>query len=1596
MRRPALLALLTAVVTLGLASAALAQVVNITTGVSVNTTWGPTGSPGFVGTIFRITTPISVAGGVTLTIQPGVIVKFNAGTYMVVNGTLTSIGTAGSNIFFTSIKDDNLGGDTNADGNATTPAVGDWYYLYFPSGTPNTSQLTYCDIRYAGAGNTGALTFINNNQSITNCFVRRSYYGIDCQGTAAPTLTNTTIEASTLTPIVLDFTATPVFSNLIFSSANNGYDAIGLRGGTLTTGQIATLPKRGATVGLNPVANVAYVLLGSETINAGASLTINPGVVIKPVGGQVFDVSGNLTMNGTVTDTITITSINDDNLGLPGDTNNNGSITAPNRGDWNRIVFRQGATGSLQYCRLKFGSNSGGQGVVEMVNNSINVSNTLLSDCAHGLAMFGVSNPAVNTVAINNCSSTPVLQSVSANPTYVGVSLLANAVTAIGLQGEQVAVDSHLVPRTLGGFTNMTYYVMNGVIEMLSPAILTIDPGIVIKNQLGGGGFIIDGGLVANGTVPSPIVFTSERDDLYGNPADTNGDGSITTPAQGNWQYIHFTSTTNDPISIVNHCRITYASGGPFDGYATSLWITSAAPTITNNFISKGAYGIRVDGNGTPVIATNDINNCSAAPILMSALSDPAIATDNVYSTNGYNALALMSEILSQNARIRYRPGVGTPTFAYLPTGTITVASGVTLAIDPLVVLKPSSSFTVFQVNGALNVVGSNGTTGRVIFTSRRDDNPLYGGDTTPTDGSAPQTGDWGNIVFTDTAVDAQCMLRNILFQFGGAGGNDNGTIVTSSASPRLVYLDFFQCATAMTFLGNSQPVVDTTSILNCTQLPITFSLISDPQFPHPDQVVFANNAYTVLGITGETVAQDVLTRVRRLGGIANIAYAPTGQITIAFGAKWTIQPGIVIKMGRVFSDPIGSNMVIQGALVANGKPDSLIVFTSSADDAFGGDVKNDGALSTPAAGQWNYIQFDPVSNDAATVINNVRIRYAGYSGQGALRFISAGPTVSNTYVTSTSNVGVWIEGNSTPVFNSVNVDSCTNVPIYMSLVSSPTFNNVTFAKNTYTALGVLTETIAQDVRWPIIAVSGRQNMPWLLQGQLTVGLGATMSMQPGVIVKSTGSGNIFVQRAIQAIGGPAPESLVVFTSYRDDFYGGDTNNDGIASAPGVSDWSYITIDGTAIDSQVKFHGCVFRYGGSGSTSGVLRAVNSSPAVDSCIFAYNTVGISVEGASNPTVNGCSIYGNTSYGINNTGNSFCVNAQGNWWGAASGPNDPSAVADLCSPPGSSNAGSGDKVSDNVKYAGWALTGIVNPLLGDVSLNGQVLAYDASLVLQYWVGLIPLNPLQLLVADVSGNAGVTAFDATLILQYVAGVIPAFPAISNRAQQVTGDGTVVQTINDRAKGSFEVSLGEPVRVADGWEVAVRASGTAPIWALALELGGEDAARLTGVTGLADGVSHAERAADGMARVAVAALQPVGAGEVMRLHFGGDAALHAPELRLALVNETLVTQPPVTGPALPALSLLAAPAPNPTRGATTLSLAIAASEAGLPASLRVLDVAGRTVRVLNDGPLAAGVHAFQWDLLDGSGHAAPAGLYFVRANVGRVQSNRRLIVVH
>ena len=83
-------------------------------------------------------------------------------------------------------------------------------------------------------------------------------------------------------------------------------------------------------------------------------------------------------------------------------------------------------------------------------------------------------------------------------------------------------------------------------------------------------------------------------------------------------------------------------------------------------------------------------------------------------------------------------------------------------------------------------------------------------------------------------------------------------------------------------------------------------------------------------------------------------------------------------------------------------------------------------------------------------------------------------------------------------------------------------------------------------------------------------------------------------------------------------------------------------------------------------------------------------------------------------------------------------------------------------------------------------------------------------------------------------------------------------------------------------------------------------------------------------------------------------------------------------------------APAPNPTRGSTRLSLDLPQA-----AQLRVsvYDVVGRLVHRVASGSFTAGPHEWTWSGADDAGRSLPAGLYHVRAVVDGVALTRSVV---
>ncbi len=146
--------------------------------ISSNTSWTTANSP------YIITGNVLLDSGYTLTIQPGVIVKFDSLKCLQIGGTLTAIGTSSNPITFTS--------------NQTNHVAGYWGYVLFNETsvgydtiTQTGSVLQYCTIEYGG----------NQNLPNSSAVIRSDLINLHTQDLTLPFIDHCIIRNNTTTGI---------------------------------------------------------------------------------------------------------------------------------------------------------------------------------------------------------------------------------------------------------------------------------------------------------------------------------------------------------------------------------------------------------------------------------------------------------------------------------------------------------------------------------------------------------------------------------------------------------------------------------------------------------------------------------------------------------------------------------------------------------------------------------------------------------------------------------------------------------------------------------------------------------------------------------------------------------------------------------------------------------------------------------------------------------------------------------------------------------------------------------------------------------------------------------------------------------------------------------------------------------------------------------------------------------------------------------------------------------------------------------------------------------------------------------------------------
>jgi len=355
--------------------------------ISTDTTWTVAGSPYIVDgdvTVYGTDGPDSIT---TLTIEPGVTVKFDKSMDLTIGsvsssqpGALIANGSPSNKITFTSSN--------------VTPTAGDWGRIYFSSFSDDaTSLLNNCVIEYGGSGS-GNVYCYQASPTISNCTIRSSSSnGIYCFS-GLPSVTGCTMTGNQASGVYAVSSSYPIISGNTISNSGSypiriSADAAkGVSRNSCSSNNKTGVEIYGGTVSHDGTwSKQDYVITSDVTVKGKdgpdsiTTLTIEPGVTMKfdksmdlTIGSGSSSQPGALIANGSPSNKITFTSSN----------------VTPTAGDWGRIYFSSfsdDATSLLNNCVIEYGGS--GYGNVYCYQASPTISNcTIRNSSSNGIYCF--------------------------------------------------------------------------------------------------------------------------------------------------------------------------------------------------------------------------------------------------------------------------------------------------------------------------------------------------------------------------------------------------------------------------------------------------------------------------------------------------------------------------------------------------------------------------------------------------------------------------------------------------------------------------------------------------------------------------------------------------------------------------------------------------------------------------------------------------------------------------------------------------------------------------------------------------------------------------------------------------------------------------------------------------------------------------------------------------------------------------------------------------------------------------------------------------------------------------------------------------------
>ncbi len=1233
--------------------------------IGANVRWGAGGDYSMT-----VTGDVTVGVGASLEIAPGTVIKFRQNNRILVYGELQARGEESRQIFFTDLRDDSVGGDANGDGNETLPENGGWRSINILN--EGSAVFEWCTLAYGGRSD-GA-TLLKSGSS----FLR---------------ISNSTIINSAGDGLRV------AAGYSLFESSNNyfGHNSVGLRLGInssfsdLTSrfeGNDLDIHLDGGAINTNVVwgANSDYSMVtnGDITIAAGATLELKAGTVIKMRQNNRILVYGHLEAKGREDAPINLTDFRNDLVG--GDANGDGDETSPEIGWWRSISLLNEGSASFHYCVIGYLGASDRAGVIKNSTGALSILYSTIHDVAgDGLRVdnaAGGTEVRYSTLSHNSGSG---LYYKTDGVKTEALAIVSNAIGIRLLAGSSIEVDEvtyfdensiavQIDPGTVSGdvvWATPGYIsiLMNGSVTIAAGASLTVKPETVIKiaqNSM----FAVDGKLIALGTEESPIFFTDLRDNTVGGEIP----GAESPPEAGWWRSI---SIRNDGSAYFDWCRISY--GGRTDG-GTIVKSGTGALSVSNSVIANtSGDGLRIAAGYSSFEHFDNryVSNTNGVRI--------GIGSSFVDQTTTFegNAVDIHLDGGTVNGAVAWG---SSSDYSMIVTGDVNIAAGALLSIH-------SGSVIKFRQNNRIIVYGVLEATGKenlpIYLTDLRDDS--VGGDANR-DGeeTVPASGWWRSIsIMTDGKADFEmCVIRYA--GYGDKAGvlkNSSGHVAMSHTLVEHIAGDGFRVDNAAggvmvresTFSHNSgaginyrtDGVVIEGSFFESNDIGIR--AVANSSLSIDGRTHFAENNRDI-HVDAGTISGEIVWRVPE-----HTALFLSGSTSISRDARLEILAGTVVKVAQ------NTSITVDGEFIAIGTEQSPVHITDLRDDSVGGDTNRDAEATAPDRGWWNSVN---IRESGKAKLDWITI---GYSQSGIVRSGSGSFTLTNSTIHNVTGDALKLLAGylSLELSNNSFISNGTGVRLAVNVSFDDRLAR--FEENG-TDVFVDGGMITSDV---VFGLSSEYS--FYVSGELTISKNAILEIKSGTVLKFAAYRGLRVSGSLKAAG--TEYAPIVFTDWRDDSFGGDSNRDGDDSLPEPGWWRgiYIQEEGSAELEWaiVMFAGYGDKVGLFKTGSGSLIAKNVSVSrtagdglhlsnstgfleVFESSFSGNSTGVGISSSQTVPISfaDCIFEENTIYGVRNDSQVEVV-AVDCWWGDIAGPHHPSL----------NYRGTGNSVSDNVTFDPW---------------------------------------------------------------------------------------------------------------------------------------------------------------------------------------------------------------------------------------------------------------------------------------------------------------------